>query len=213
MAKKIGILGGKGNMGTRYKLICQMLGHETVVVDIGQNIADLQKCDGLIIATPTHFHLKHCEQFAHMPILCEKPMSFDLNELEKTLSIPGINIRMINQYAWYEGNRAEQEKMVKDISLCGPDPVTLFNYYRHGGDGLYWDCINIIGLSTGRLILRETSPIWTLWLNGWKCDIGAMDAAYVWNIKSWLSKLDQNHEYIISAHKKTQEYAKNAYKY
>jgi len=93
-------------MGRRYERICKYLGHAVDGWDIagyplgaGINLA----YDGVIIATPTD---THCEIIKFIgggkPILCEKPITTDITELPELLDIPGLNLRMINQYEYYK---------------------------------------------------------------------------------------------------------------
>ena len=205
---KIGIIGGNGNMGKRYGLITKALGHEVIVVDLGNSKAPLHDCDGIIIATPTETHVRFIQEWKHKPILCEKPISKNLVEIENLLKDPDLNLRMINQYEYYILIQKEWRNFSKNIPLYGWSPHTFFNFYKHGADGLIWDCINIIGLSEGKIQLHEDGFIWECMINNIKLDIQDMDTAYVWNLKSWLGKMDNNHDYIYSAHRKCVEMLK-----
>jgi hypothetical protein len=216
---KIGIIGARGNMGTRYGLITKALGHEVIEVDLGSsNRPLLHDCDGIIIATPTATHFNLIMEWGHKPILCEKPISKHVDEIDALFSqkeCKKLNVRMINQYEYYILKQKEFEKIVKDVPYRGLQPQTFFNYYKHGNDGLIWDCINIIGLSGGSVQIHGTGFIWECMINNIQLCISEMDRAYIWNIRSWLNKFDENHEYIVKAHKKCHEMEqklKNDYK-
>lgn len=200
---KIAVIGAKGNMGRRYCKILRYLRHEPVEIDIGDHNVCLKTCEGIIIATPTELHLKVLEQYCSLkkPILCEKPLSTNLRSVEIALEVSRMPIRMINQYAYF----------LRDTRPFVP--VTKYDYFKTGNDGLYWDCINIIGLSKGIVEIENSSPIWHCELNGRLLNIALMDHAYVWNVGDWLGKFDDNKEYILEAHKKTQEFidAQNIY--
>ena len=198
---KILIIGNKGNMGRRYQLICEQAGHVVVgcdVDDAGKEFSSIDY-DGVIIATPTDTHAAYIKAIGNKrPILCEKPITKSQDELKEILSIPGLRLRMINQYEYYQnfgiprkGNCSKRSK---------------YDYFRHGNDGIPWDMINILGLSEHGCDLAETSVIWDVAINGKKLKIANMDNAYVWNITNWLMHFDSNMPYIFHAHKKCWEF-------
>lgn len=96
---------------------------------------------------------------------------------------------MVNQYAFLNG-----------LGVAGE--TTYYNYWNHGKDGLLWDCISLVGLATGRVILEEDSPVWLCEVNGAKHFASEMDYAYVDMMKNWLAGNVSDVPYIRAAHKK-----------
>lgn len=196
---KVYIYGYKGNMARRYRAVLNHLGHATGGVDFGDEVFgfSLDSADAVIVATPTDTHaavlrsLKDCGR----PILCEKPISKDftvvrdvLDELQRA----GTHLEMVNQYAELDDPHSQG--------------VTSYNYYRHGGDGLYWDCISLIRLARGLVTLREDSPVWQCVLNGRRLSLADMDQAYIDMLKRWLAEpKPANYDELYRAHLKTYE--------
>jgi hypothetical protein len=197
--KRILIVGILGNMGRRYASILKFLGHEVEGVDAGYSLREYasvaEVCDGIIIASPTCTHIDEIAQALgfDMPILCEKPITTDLKALDtfdKGLADKGkALITMVNQYEW-----------LVDGHLIGP---TLYNYFSSGGDGLAWDCTNIIGMASGYPSLSNDSPIWNCMINGKILKREEMDKAYIDMMEHWLQYPDYyNWEYILESHAK-----------
>lgn len=198
------IIGAQGNMGKRYSAVLKHLGQSVVGVDKEHNRhyikSEAEKSDGVIICTPT---VTHCEWIKHLadigkPILCEKPFTTNIEELTETLDICAeleTNLSMVYQY-----KMLAPEKSQKGWSY--------YNYFRHGGDGLVWDCIQIIGLARSTLRLEEDSPIWKCMINGKPLKLGDMDAAYVEFIRGWMLNPGDDLEEIQEIHEKTHEIQK-----
>jgi hypothetical protein len=81
-----------------------------------------------------------------------------------------------------------------------------YNYFKTGGDGLIWDCIQIIALSRTPPKIEARSPIWDCTINGQQLSLGDMDMAYVKNVKRWLDGDYMSAERIYDAHVKTSQY-------
>jgi len=175
----VGIVGHLGNMGTRYCRIVEHLGHEWIGADVGSDPRTLAfTADALIVASPTAYHVDHIRALKDysLPILCEKPVTKDLDELEELLADlkkAGTRLKVVNQYA--------ELSFPKDGK-----GLTAYDYFKTGGDGLYWDCISLIGLANGAVELRNKSPIWHAQINGEPLSISDMDAAYVRMVSRWL---------------------------
>lgn len=193
--KKIAVVGGLGNMGSRYCAILRMLKIDYAILDakVPWDSEEDLKVDGIIIATPTEWHVEDILEFSDVgvPILCEKPITTDLKLLEKALHV-SVPLRMINQYEYFMQNWNGSGK-------------TYYDYFKTGGDTLKWDCINITGLAKSDCEIQNNSPFWECWLNGRKLSLDLMDHAYVWNIESWLKGCRDNRDYIRHAHKKVLE--------
>lgn len=212
MLSKILIIGGKGNMGRRYQAVLDTLRVEYRIFDVPPMNTyynsyydmefNLAWCDGIMICTPTRTHFEvFCEILKrdplHKPILCEKPFSKDLTEVEKACEMAAKDRRpfqMVNQY--------EHLDSLAPVALR--QPYTCYDYYHSGGDGIYWDCLNIIGLDkTGNITLKNKSPIWTCMINGLRVNRADIDSSYVMMVKKWLEKPTTNATYMVEAHKKT----------
>ena len=199
MQKKSLIVGCNGSMGKRYQAIMANLKQDCFLADIGTKESDLgffiEKSDNIIIATPTNTHLGILLKAARSGknILCEKPISKDMYELAQIfdhIDDSKCKFTMTMQY-----------KELVDDSTIG---TSEYNYFRSGTDGLAWDCIQIIGLAKGKLVLKNTSPIWRCKINGKRLNLGDMDSAYVNFVKKFLEKKESDDlDYLWSIHEKT----------
>lgn len=201
------IVGANGSMGQRYQAILSRLDISCAPLDLIHTDADYQyqaaKSDGIIIATPTHTHCDLINKFVpyKIPILCEKPMSKNMAELNETLDYvksEKANLTMTLQY-----------DVLDDKQGAG---LSYYDYFRHGSDGLIWDCIQVIGLARGNVYLSEESPIWRCHLNGRQLQFSDMDVAYVKFIKDWLREPGEDTSRIIDIHAKTHEYVRENWK-
>lgn len=191
------LLGSEGNMGKRYQAILRKLRISFTGVD-KNDIRPKDKFSHVIIATPTDTHydlIKEYKQYS-VPILCEKPITTNPNELEQIM-IWKAKLTMVNQYAHMQMFRASG-------SSC-------YDYFKTGDDGLGWDCINILGMAKGKVTLMNKSPIWQCQLNGQTLRINDMDEAYIsmimqwcWSDYSW-----GDIDYIINAHQKVLKWQKS----
>ena len=195
------VVGHKGNMGSRYTTILNYLGVHWTGIDKDQILIN-NKYTGIIIATPTGNHVEDILDYQkyNIPILCEKPITTCLMELDEALSVK-CPLRMINQYEYYLLPKAYK---IKKHPEYRDDPSTYYNYFKSGKDGLICDCINLIGLANpkGTIEIRNDSPIWTAVINDHVLDIQEMDHAYIWNIKDWLLLKNDNRDYIKLAHER-----------
>lgn len=199
MLSKPLIVGAKGGMGRRYASILKKMHVEPRLVDVGE-VAP-KDFDSVIIASPTSLHVSHCLQFmtAGVPILCEKPLSTSLKQVDAVCAAAeksGVKLDMVNQYRY-----------------CGGDDtpwadLTSYDYFNTGKDGLHWDCISIIALAKGEAFIRNESPVWACILNGKQLRIGGMDWAYIKMIERWIGGELEGHgtDYIRFAHRKVQNY-------
>lgn len=197
--KKVCIVGGRGNMASRYRSIFDMLGVEVVVWDIDEK-PDTADVDGFLVATPTPTHFDVLTALIPMkkPILCEKPVVKTIEELEQIKSLCSLYdtpFQVVMQYCW-----------LTDPLNLGP---SRYDYFKHGNDGLLWDCFQIVALAKGDVELGEKSPIWDCVINGQRLNIAAMDFAYIEMIRSWIERPGaQPWDFIIECHQKVLNYAK-----
>lgn len=192
---KVCLIGHKGNMGKRYSAILNLLKVDWFGVDIDEGSLN-QPADAYLIVTPTHTHVDMISWLRDLgkPILCEKPITKNLVQLEKLLydcEKSGTKLQMVSQYDY-----------LIDESRAGNGDITCYNYFKHGGDGIFWDCINIIYHARGSVTLTEDSPIWYCWINGQQIDGSQMDVAYIKMIEDWLKNPRTDIERIWKSHEK-----------
>lgn len=209
MLAKILIMGGNGNMGRRYRAILELLAVEYRVFDpldrcryYAKLKEGLEWCDGVIIATPTKVHYQNFMEVLgfsakHVAILCEKPFSFNLEDVELCRSVverESVKFQMVNQYA----------EMPQRGEAFSAAEGTLYDYFHSGADGVFWDCINVIGMDTsGTVKVKNDSPVWKCWLNGYHLARGDVDQSYITMVKKWTEAPTSNVDYMLAAHKKT----------
>lgn len=195
------LVGANGNMGARYQAVLRHLGQPFEGVDRFHSpksireIADVSQ--GVIICTPTDTHLEYLQLFSDLrkPVLCEKPLCKDPQALAPVIAEYGHTRTPINMIFQYE-------------ELAPPMPAygeSTYNYFKHGTDGLVWDCIQIIALASGEIILEESSPIWTCQINGHSLRLSDMDQAYISHIAQWLKNPGQDTGWLMNVHFKTKE--------
>lgn len=199
----ITLIGANGSMGQRYQAILKFLKIEAKYFDKEHSLNDIIKSShetkATIIATPTNTHAEYLRQLLpHAPkLLCEKPVIKDIEELDDIVAYAlrgGFQFHMMAQYM----------ELLREV---GEGPSS-YDYFRHGPDGLIWDCLQIVGLSKGEVDLREESPVWKCTINGQRLSLADMDYAYVSFVGKWLNgTLDQPMTKIIDMHKKTSELA------
>lgn len=200
----IAIIGSEGSMGKRYQAILNYLGEPFIAIDktkpSDKSVADeIKKCDRIIIATPTNTHVALLKELlpTRLPILCEKPITKDIDELidlHAFCARSGLKYEMVYQY---KELNAPAEK----------NRWSYYDYFRHGSDGLAWDCIQIIGLAQGPVWLKEESPVWECTINGTKQSLSDMDKAYITMMRKWLNRsLDQTMDEILHVHQKVVAY-------
>lgn len=171
------ILGAKGSMGRRYKAILDSLGVASIGVDKDPIAIPEYAIKASIIATPTETHslfIKECAQYG--PVLCEKPLSTSMSEVNEILDFvrdENIHFSMMNQYALLDDSRSHGH--------------TSYNYYNTGKDGLYWDCMQIIGAARSTVEIKNDSPVWKCSLNGKILSSSHMDLAYYDFVREWLT--------------------------
>lgn len=195
------VIGGHGNMGQRYCRILDKVGVRYWVYDVKSNCGPMSEMaknsSAFIVATPTDTHAQLVLDLIpyKRPILCEKPISLETEVVDGVVKVArdsGANLQMVNQYSFMvpEKQRADRSE---------------YNYFKHGPHGLYWDCINIVGLAKGIVTLSNDSPVWKCTINGKKLALGDVDQAYVDMVVSWVSVPKPNIEYIEYAHHKVAE--------
>lgn len=175
------IIGGLGSMGRRYSAVLSYLREPYYAVDRESSPAAIKsfasRASRILICTPTETHLGIIKRLMTLgkPILCEKPICKnldDLNELMSSVRHFGTKLNMVMQYT-------------ELVSSNGAGDSE-YDYFRHGNDGLAWDCLQIIALAKGHLSLREDSPVWKCKINGQTLDLSSMDMAYVNHIRRWI---------------------------
>ena len=192
------LIGSEGRIGKRYQAIFRHLGEAFIPVDketsMGNMLSLAVQVDRILLCTPTNTHytlLKDLFAF-RKPILCEKPITKDFEELTELIdhvNKHGLDFKMVMQY--------------KEIAQSQLPLPSIYNYFNHGPDGLYWDAMQTIGLARGPITLGEDSPIWRCQINGEPVEFRAMDHAYVKMIDRWLAGVyEQTTLEIMNVHRK-----------
>lgn len=182
-------------MGKRYQAVLSYLDEPFGCLDpklgamsfIGQNY------DRFIIATPTETHLewvKKLDSFGK-PILCEKPLSKNMDEVREIAACRSP-LTMMMQYAWLVNKHSRGR--------------SYYDYYNHGPDGLVWDCFQIIALAEGPIEIREDSPVWDCIINGTKIRREEMDGAYVNFVRAWIAGAETPRSKLVEWHKKVKQF-------
>lgn len=197
------IIGANGNMGKRYGSILNYLGKEWSGVDIEHNkhyIRDVaSKSEGVIVATPTDTHIRIIKDLLPLdkPILCEKPVTKNVTELkELTKGLKGP-FRMVYQYS-----------ILVDYIRIGRSH---YDYFRHGNDGLSWDCLQVIALARGVPALGEQSPVWRCMINGKSLNLSHMDAAYIAYVQAWFRYPKHDLGEIVAIHEKVDAFDRSSH--
>lgn len=197
----IALIGSEGSMGKRYQAIFRHLSLAYMALDKTKDKEQeieraVKAADRILIATPTESHVELLLKYLPLkkPILCEKPITKSLDaliDLHALCARSGFQYQMVMQYKELQ------------LPLKTPDRWSYYNYFRHGNDGLAWDCIQIIGLAQGPVWLKEESPVWECTINGKALSLAEMDHAYVEMIRRWVTNsLDQSMDEILHIHKK-----------
>lgn len=193
------LIGSEGAQGKRYQAILKYLGVRIIRSDMTIEEPIVEPLKGVIIATPTELHGAHIRRALcyQAPILCEKPISKNLLELKSVFSEvreDKIPFSMVYQY----------RQLLSPVENKEP---SYYNYFRHGNDGLKWDCLQIIGNARGSVHLAETSPVWDCTLRGIKLNIADMDGAYVREIRDWLEGVKhESLSELLEIHEKVNEF-------
>ncbi len=191
------IIGAKGSMGRRYQAILKYLEKPFTCADVDDDwFLKSRLCDSIILATPTDTHYNFLKNLIHFkqPILCEKPITKDLRELDLIKhEYRDLPLQMVMQY--------------KELD-AGDEGPSFYDYYNHGKDGLYWDALQIIGLARGGVEILEESPIWRCQLNGEQLSLNHMDYAYISMIRNWFKNPYGDLIEIKAIHQKVYDYAK-----
>lgn len=197
------IIGSEGSMGKRYQTILKHLGEKYWCVDkqnyIHEILSRVMNSDRVILCTPTdtHFELLMAIIPLGVEVLCEKPVTKNLKELEhifRAVEKHKTGFTMVHQY----------KELIQDPLKTG---LTSYDYFRTGNDGLVWDCLQIIGLAKTGIELNNESPIWKCEINGEKLNLSDMDEAYVSFVRKWLHGWEkQSQEHLFSIHEKTERF-------
>lgn len=196
------IIGNKGSMGRRYEAL---LRHKTLPfhgVDSETPVDAIAKLaanyDGVILATPTDTHYQFLLKLAHLDInlLCEKPITKDASELEQILEL-------------YKNKKLQMVMQYRDLDI-GVQGDSFYDYYNHGRDGLYWDCMQVIGLARGRVMVSESSPFWKCRLNDVDLNLSQMDYAYSLMLNRWMRNPRGDLAFLKDIHTKVREMEQNA---
>lgn len=205
--KGILIIGCEGSMGKRYQAILKWLRIPYVGIDQFHTADYVQKTlsesSRIILCTPTENHFSYLEKLIPIgnPILCEKPISKSLNEINKIF-------KLVEKYKVDFSMTFQYSELVPPNQEPGDSH---YNYFRSGKDGIFWDCLQIIALAKGAIAISNESPAWSCMINNQRLFLGDMDSAYLSFVRKWtngLIKQDLDHLYRI--HEKTDHLSRKA---
>ena len=198
------IVGGLGNMGRRYGLILAELFKYFDIKDIenkkqGKRNNDFcySEYSSIIISTPTNTHFDIFVEIMKNGfkgnIICEKPLSKNIDQVKEMLSYK--KLRMVCNYLY-----------AIPVGQCRSEGITSYNYFNHGNDGLYWDCVQLLYLANGEIDIKESSPIWKCIINGLKIHRSMIDLSYFEMLDNFLNNgIIQDNERLIKAHKQAKK--------
>lgn len=173
------LLGAAGSIGSRYAAILKGIrGVEYTPMD--PLLEDpphedvYQFATHAIIATPTNTHIplvKKCMEY-FLPILCEKPLSKD--------------VELCREVEEYDRGFVVNNYQYVVHTITHDRPSITYDYYRTGRDGLKWDACQLYYLDPAALV-RTRSPIWTMTVNEVRISYRLLEESYVWMIKDFLA--------------------------
>lgn len=201
------LIGSDGAQGKRYQSILKLLKRAAICVDakrpdsfslIDENMGAISH---IIVATPTQCHPDDIRKYARYqrPVLVEKPVTKDMRELTSLrddLLELRAKVSMVLQY-----------RQMGFLQNAPQKRESYYDYFRHGNDGLIWDCFQPIAFACGKITVSEESPIWRCKINGMTLDISKMDTAYVTEVMEFLAGLNQKpFSEIVDMHHKVAEF-------
>ena len=209
MSAPVVLFGARGSMGQRYRAIFRYLGVPVVPVDIADGPivwplvwGEVRSSRGVVFATPTSTHGPLMNQLVsadasrgwHVPILCEKPIAAAAGLVAMFLTGPNAILGPFAMMCQYQ--------MLDDGLTEG---VTRYDYFRSGQDGLAWDCISLLALARGDVVLLNDAPVWECVLNGRRLTLGDVERAYVDFVARWLREPEfQDRAWLVRAHEKAE---------
>lgn len=217
---KVMLIGANGAQGKRYQAILEYLGCRALCLDVRneeQFPAMVLEADAFIVATPTHHHRMALDSIykkatalskweeRQIPILCEKPVFHEMSFINSLVNRYNnrVDLCMVNQYQYVMDKLLGDDEHPISLRL-----ETEYDYYHSGGDGLAWDCIQIINLARGEVKLNNKSPIWKCRINGTPIELQDVNEAYVAMVKDFLGdrELVWRNKQIVKAHRKVTDY-------
>jgi len=154
------IVGARGSIGRRYQAVCRHLGIPFQIYDIKEKYehVDISGATHFIVCTPTDSHIQVLNdlQIYGKPILCEKPITKNLN-LPEVQHLNNLeNVYTVCNYLYLARQYREPSRFLVSIE---------YDFFHSGQDGLFWDCCQLIYLDP-MCELKNKSPFWTLKING-----------------------------------------------
>lgn len=184
---RIAVIGSEGSMGRRYSRLLPLMGVEPVKIDVALNDSpDLSAADvvGAIIATPTACHLEMVEKCCDLGIhfLCEKPVvtssqgTEEAERMEREANVVGY---VVSNWAYTRDKSGDTVWEKKSHSVT-------YNNVRHGQDGLFWDCCQLIYLARDHSpTLLETAPFLDAEIDGQRIDVDDIELSYALMLRDW----------------------------
>lgn len=194
---KVLVIGGRGNMGSRYCAILKHLKEDAYSVDDEFVSYQLLPCfDAFIIATPTPNHYPMLKMLASLgkPVLCEKPLceyGYEVKHINYLALQSNTDIRMVCNWE-YAFNLVLTRN--KDVMIMGDTKIE-YDCWKTGNDGLARDCIQLIHLAGPKNItLKQESPVMECLLKtennpiGYEVNTRHIEESYVLMLSDWLNR-------------------------
>lgn len=227
MYPRLLIVGSEGAMGKRYSAIVNYINKtyekdylvEHYDIKLNKTAPDYNSYQYIILATPTDTHelcLKELIKIKYKgAVLCEKPMIKNVPAL-RSIFDSKLDVDMMFQYSYLIDSKPFFLK-AKDFEFnqsANTKLETTYDFYKTSNttDGLYWDCMQIIGLHKGHVQhcnILNRSPIWHCQINDNLIDIHNMDIAYVNAVYKWLSGFRFDKRFLLLMHEKVFTYIKS----
>jgi hypothetical protein len=204
---KVLVIGSRGNMGRRFSAIIRHLGHDLLEYDppAAPYMPDFKECDACIIATPVVGHMPYLKTIMPVkPVLCEKPLSFDLAQVKAAASYAGKQgcaAYMVNNWAFVGHHREPMS-----------EGSIVVNTWNTGTDG-DWDLIQPLYLveDISNFECVRKYPWLSVAINGVGYGRDDFDISYVEMVQAFL---DGEYDKLwpvanmVTAHERVIEYGK-----
>lgn len=189
------LIGSQGRMGKRYSAILDQLKVKWHGIDIKKQPWDydiIKKCKKAIIATPVDTHFSWCSTLK-IPWICEKPLSKNIDEVDKLLTLTQMNNvegRMINN--WENAICiALQEYTANRGDCCVLGDIELYYDKIYSGEDGIWDFIQLIHLCGKGLYIKHASKDLKCYIKKPYMDVKItqeiIERSYLITIKRWLN--------------------------
>lgn len=188
------VVGAKGNMGQRYVQILKLFGVRPFEADLNDEWpGDLW--DGAIIATPTETHIELVERLLRLkaPILCEKPISPQQDDVSRVCQQSinqGTPLWMVCNWQYACPNYVHLTPGKHDIH---------YDYFKTGSDGYWWDTIQLQYLARQGSSIVNNSLIWKCTIDSKPITRIDIDRSYVTMLQEFMAAISYKRHMLWDA--------------